>query len=173
MAFDVHKKDSFARALAELKSNVVWRCIEALLDYTGPNESAIAIAKRIGVSVEEVVECIEGLKTLGILVPTDKGFIKKNFQMLLLAEENDLAKEKKSHQRYAEQVIMKLHKSYSGFAWGTHAANKQLLAELHQEVLAAMSKFGDRGRSAPADGIYALEFSGVQFIDFGTEGKSK
>lgn len=54
----------------------IWRAIEALVTAKNFNPSPIIIAKRINISVETVINALEGLERLNLIKRTESSYIK-------------------------------------------------------------------------------------------------
>lgn len=99
------KKLSDHQDLMYYSQSWVWRAIEALVTAKNFNPSPIIIAKRINISVETVINALEGLERLSLIKRTESSYIK--VENMSLIDETQVTKKELlvTHSTLAPQIL--------------------------------------------------------------------
>ncbi len=164
-------------ALEAYRSNSNWWTVFASFDLPDFSPSPLWISKRMGLAVEEVVEALEGLATLGFLRKEgsafypikDRGFLRFDIEG---RARKDLLDE---HALVSQQVLN--HLNETGRAAIDHrcfAANTEILKELYADVAKAFDKAFEASQKLKTnDGVFKMSFTAVDVAPKIQESKTR
>lgn len=98
---------SYSKLIDLFYSNWVWRAVHALSDHPKFKSSPTWIAKTLSISVEEVVDALEGLEELGFLVKKESSYVSKSPQILLPEEKTTKSFAISCHKKLSQQMLIK------------------------------------------------------------------
>lgn len=159
----------YAEAKEVFQRNTKWWTVFAAFDLCDFNPSPLWISKKTGVSVEEVVEALEGLTVLGYLKKENGSFnpVKgKEFSKFDWSgkTKGDIIDE---HAVVSQQILNEMHVDTTiAYDHRFLAGNKDIIVELYKDIQAAFDKAfmkAQENKSAN-DAIYNITFTGVDVI---------
>ena len=127
------------------------------------------ISKKTGLSIEDVVEALEGLSVLGHLKKEAGGFYPVKGKELCSFGWSGKSKAQviDEHLVVTHQILndMQVDRTVA-IDHGFIAGNKELITELYQDIKAAIDKALEKSQKNKAanDGIYKITFSSVDVI---------
>jgi len=171
------QKDSVAyeEALENLRKNSDWWVVFSIFDIPNFDPSPLSISAKTGLSVENVVEALEGLATLGYL-EKDKGrfipirgkdFFKLDFTKRQKAELID------EHTVVSQQILNHLTEdALVAIDHRCFASNSAVLQELYNDISVALEKaFTNSSKSKTKDRIFKMTFTAADVLS--TKGATK
>ena len=158
-------------ALDNFQGNVVWRAAHALLDHQDFDSSPLWISKSLGITVEEAVEALEGLRVLGLVAKTENGYEKRKIQFLVPEERTKLDSQIKSHVNLSQQLLNRLNKeTKSRYQEGFVASNKDIVLEFDRKIREAFYDMLDKSTEKSKDGIYGFSMTIVDLLNQDVQG---
>lgn len=150
--------------LKQFCENWIWRATECLVSAPDFEASPKWAAKRLNVSVEKVVEALEGLERLGHIKRIGSTFEK--VADLVSVDSKQITKEQliTIHSRIAPQIISKLD-STAKFTTQFFLGNRELLEEFAPKFSALIDEMRDRGLQQRSSDVTAMELSFTVLTD--------
>lgn len=151
------------------QKNTHWWTVFATFDLPDFQPSPLWIAKKTKISVEEVVEALEGLVSLGYLQKQKDSFsIIKGKEFLNFDWSNkSKAQIIDEHALVSQQILNDLHENTTvAFDHRFLAANKMIITELYQDIQKAFSSAFEKAQKSPSenDAIFKITFTGVDVL---------
>ena len=161
---DLVRNEKFNTYMDLFHGNWIWRATHALIDHQDFNGSASWISQKLGVTVAEAVEALEGLEYLGLMQRTDGGWTSKEANFFQVPSHDLRVKMLKDHRIITEQVLNKMVAgNYQGYRTDFTASSEKLIKELCVEFWEKLDKFRvDSDVEKKLDGVYGITFSAVQ-----------
>jgi hypothetical protein len=134
---------SYAESMDNYRKNTDWWVVFAAFDLPDFQNSTIWISKKTKLSIETVVEALEGLETLGFLVKKDGKYLPISEKALI---KFDLSKKEKAvvldeHALISRQVLNNLNENaMAAFEHRCFASNANILTELYSDISKAFDK---------------------------------
>lgn len=159
---------SYTDAMENYRRNTDWWVVFAAFDLPDVDPSPMWIAQRTNLSIEVVVEALEGLSVLGFL-KKDKGafspipgkdFVNFDVKAKPKAEVLD------EHSIIAHQILNQLNEeALAAVDHRCFAANLEILQELYSDINQAFEKAYSRSKgSGPKDRIFKMSFTAVDVL---------
>ncbi len=152
---------NFDEILDVYHSNSVWQALHALITVRPLSENQQKIAKIFDVSLEDIVEAIEGLITLGLVVYETGAYKAKKQSFIYRTQKEDLVQ---GHKDQAREIINRFSIN-KGLGANYHfSSNKEHMNRFRQEFSKLVkTTLIDKGNVNP-DGIYGITMTAVNFI---------
>lgn len=167
MQFDTTRELRQKEALQKrYTSSWVWRTVAAIVDVSPDSRSPLWISKKINVSVQEVVEAIEGLEALGIIERTANGY-KRILKYIYYSDAHlDPMSLLGDHVMISSQILSRLHPTNpnqnSFYRTGFVATNATLAKDFCLKVEGLMKEFIEASAKEPSDRVVGFSFSNVK-----------
>lgn len=156
----------FQDAQTSFQRNTNWWAVFASFDLPDFNPSPTWIAKKTNISVEEVVDALDGLEVLGLfkrdganIIPNkDRIFAAFNWDGKTRTEIID------EHTLISQQILNDLSLREKGLVDKRFfAASPEILRELHEDIQAAFAKAFEKANSNKTknNAIYKMTFTAV------------
>lgn len=163
-------KDAFQR-------NTKWWTVFTTFELSDFNPSPLWISKKTGISVEEVVEALEGLAVLGHLKKENGSFYPIEGKQFANFDFTGKTKTEiiDEHAVISQQILNEMHANTTvAFDHRFIAGNEQILAELYSDIKAAFDKAFQKSQANKSanNAIYNITFTGVDVIK-GHDSKGK
>jgi hypothetical protein len=156
-------------ARASFQRNTDWWTVFACFDLPDFNQSPLWISKKTGVSVEEVVEALEGLSVLGLLTRENGTFAPSKGREFFLYDFSGKSKKQviEDHSIVTQQILndMRMDGTFA-IEHCSLAANKEIISELYSDMKAAIVKAFQKSQEMKNrnDGVYRIAFTAVDAI---------
>ncbi len=159
---------SYADALANYRNNTDWWVVFASFDLVDFQPSPLWIANKTNLSVDTVVEALEGLVVLGFLMKENesfypvkgKDFIKFDVKGRKKAEvlnEHSLISRQILNQMGEDVLVAVDHRCF--------ASNVEILGELYSDIAQAFEKaFKNSSNAKTKDRIFKMNFTAVDVL---------
>lgn len=159
---------SYADALENHRTNTDWWAVFACFDLAGMQPSPLWMADHLKISLEVVIEALEGLVVLGYLtknakgysVIPDKDYIKLNPTALpksVLIEEHSLITRQIINDLTENQVLAVDHRCF--------ASNVEILKQLYSDINLAMEKAYEQSKAlSNRDCIFKMSFTATDIV---------
>lgn len=159
---------SYEDAMENYRKNTDWWVIFAAFDLPDFQSSTIWISQKTGLSIETVVEALEGLETLGYLKNESGKYAPVNGKSLIKFEtkNKDKAQVLSDHALISKQMLNHLYDNpMAAFEHRCFASNVEILRELYSDI----SKAFDRAYSASIkdknkDSILKITFTATNVL---------
>lgn len=159
---------TYADALENHKKNTDWWVVYAAFDLPDFQSSPLWLSTRLNLSVETVIEALEGLTVLGHLKKDGSGYAPskgRNFVQLNVTqqkktdviEDHSLISRQIINQLSEEAVIAVDHRCF--------ASNIEILKELYSDINAAFEKaYKNSSKVQNNDRIFKMSFTAVDVL---------
>jgi len=136
----------------------IWRAVECLVGTPEFHSSPKWISQRLGITVEQAVDAIEGLERLGFIQPDGRSF--KRAQEVQFVRPNDISRSEilRNHSMIAPQILSKLSQNDKYMTW-FFAADEQLLSEFAPKFSALYTEMINEGTKRGCKGVIASDIS--------------
>lgn len=147
-------------------SSWIWRTVAAVIDLSPDSRSPLWISKKLGVSVKDVVEALEGLEELGILERQVQGYRRVLKYVYYSDAHLDPMSVLGDHVLISSQILSRLHPTdpnqRSFYRTGFVASNEKLVKEFCLKVELLMKEFLEASAKEPSDRVVGFSFSNVK-----------
>ena len=154
--------------------NWVWRAVAALVDTKDFQPSPKWIAKKLNITLEEVVDAIEGLERLGILGRTKTGYKKLLKYVYFSDRDLDPKTVLSDHVLISTQIMGRLNpgnpKMGCFYRTGFVATNQDVAKKYFLKIESIMKEFLMESANCSADTVFAFTFSGVDVVEKQNQG---
>lgn len=149
----------------EYIGNWVWRATASLIDTKDFNPSPKWIAKKLNVTLEEVIDALEGLEKLGIIGRSTNGYKKLLKYVYFSDRDLDPKSVLSDHVLISTQIMGRLNPANpnvgSFYRTGFVATNQDLAKKYFLKIESVMKEFLMESANCSADAVYAFTFSGI------------
>lgn len=160
----VTAKDQMKTDLNQYCANWIWRSVECLVEAPDFESSPKWSAKRLNVSVDKIVDAIEGLERLGYIKRDGSTYIKP--KEYVAVDTSHLNRENlfEFHSKLAPQIITKLTSNDKFTTWFFNA-DDQLISEFAPRFMKLYKEMNDEGVRRKCKDIFASEISFAQLTE--------
>lgn len=160
------EQTGFLEAKESFQKNINWWGVLASFDLPDFSPTPKWIARKLGMEVEEVLDALEGLTTLGYLKKDGEAvFPSKNTDFAKLDWDNKTkAQMIDEHATVSQQILNSMHERTSfTFHHRFFVGNKEILKSLYQDIEAAFVKADAAAHKngLSNNAIYTFSFTGV------------
>lgn len=127
-------------------SNWTWRTVQCLVDVPGFNDSPKLMAQKIGISIENVYEALEGLERLGHIQRINGVYSQPNLAVQMTSKDLELANLFGAHSKISTQIMSKMKKddAYTSQVFVSDKATISKYAPKFMELFKQMAEEGQR-----------------------------
>lgn len=158
----------YADALENYRRNTDWWVVFAAFDLPDFDPSPLWISQRANLSVEVVVEALEGLAVLGFLKKDQGSFspIKGKDFVNFDVKNKPKSEVLEEHSIIAHQILNQLEpEALAAVDHRCFAANLEILQELYSDISTAFEKAYSKSKDAkPKDRIFKMTFTAVDVL---------
>jgi len=159
---------SYADALENHKKNTDWWVVYAAFDLPDFQASPLWLASRLNLSVETVIEALEGLTVLGHLKKDGNVYVPskgRNFVQLNVTQQKK-ADVIEDHSLISRQIINQLsEEALMAVDHRCFASNVEILKELYSDINAAFEKaYKNSSKIDKNDRIFKMSFTAVDVL---------
>lgn len=145
----------------------IWRAVAALVEISPESTKNIKwFSEKLGVSLEEVVDAIEGLEILGIIERTTYGYRKILKYVYFSDRDLDPVAVLSDHMLISSQILSRLNpfnkEQKSFYRTGFVASNEENVKEFCLKIEILMKEFLEKSSKAKCDRVVAFSFSNVK-----------
>ena len=159
---------SYADALENHKKNTDWWVVYAAFDLPDFQSSPLWLSSRLNLSVDTVIEALEGLTVLGHLKKDSAGYIpakNRNFVQLNVTQQkkSDVIED---HSLISRQIINHLaEEALMAVDHRCFASNVAILKELYSDINSAFDKaYKNSSKVQDNDRIFKMSFTAVDVL---------
>ena len=176
----VHENNSteslipFEVALKYFLGNWVWRAVHALVNHPNFNDSPLWISQKIGVSVEEAAEAVEGLLGLGLIKRVEGKMQAEKVRFIMPEKLQTIGAQADNHQLLAQQVLSRLNPDQFEVAFHDlfMATNTETFNKFYLKFIQLLDEFSNESEKLEKrDRIICLSMEAVNPIVYGSGGK--
>lgn len=145
----------------------LWRTLAAMVDMSSFEPSPIKLAAQLNVTVEQVVEALEGLVELGIIRRTTDGFSRVFKNVYFSDRQLNPKALLVDHMLVSTQISGRLdafNNKGQFYRTGFVATNRETMNNFCEKLDALMREFLEESSKAEADTVFAMTFSGVEVL---------
>lgn len=147
----------YREMLRHFAGNWVWRATEALIDHPEFEASAIWVKSRLGISIEEAVDALDGLEKLGILRRNHEGSERRAIQFLVPQDLNTRSVKIQNSVHHSQQILNRLAENEQGVGLTFYSLlSKDQINEAYErfeKILAEMHGSSGRGQDSRLFGL--------------------
>lgn len=159
----------FLEAKEAFQRNSNWWTVFAAFDLPDFNPSTLWLAKKTNLSVEEVVDALEGLTVLGYLQKENGAFEPVKGKEFLKFDWSNKSKAEiiDEHAIVSQQILNHMHPDTTvAFDHRFIAGNKEIILDLYKDIQAAFDRaFAKSQENKTAnDAIFKITFTGVDVL---------
>lgn len=159
----------YAEAKDAFQRNTKWWAVFAAFDLSDFNPSPLWISKKTGVSVEEVVEALEGLSVLGYLKKDNGSFNTVKGKEFLNFDWSGKSKMDiiDEHAVVSQQILNEMSTDKTiAFDHRFLAGNPEIITELYKDIKLAFDKAFQKAQMSKStnNAIYNITFTGVDIV---------
>lgn len=159
---------SYEDAMENYRKNTDWWVVFAAFDLPGFQSSPLWIAQRLKLSIETVIEALEGLVLLGYLTKATAGYEKVKGKEFVSVKPNDRKKADviEEHSLISAQVLNQLSDhAIMAIDHRCFASDVETLKELYSDINAAMEKaYRNSMDKSSKDRIFKMSFTAVDVL---------
>lgn len=159
---------SYSDAMENYRKNTDWWVVFAAFDLPGFQASPLWISQRLKMSIETVIEALEGLKLLGYLSTGSGLYEKVPGREFIHVGPNDRKKSEviEEHSVISAQVLNQLHETaIMAIDHRCFASDVETIKELYSDLNAAMEKAYKKSIASSAkDRIFKMSFTAVDVL---------
>lgn len=168
----------FLDARENFQNNSNWWTVFATFNMPDFNPSTLWISKRANLPVEEVVEALEGLTSLGYLTKTNDSFVPVKGKEFLSFDWSGKSKAEiiDQHALVSQQILNHLHPATTVvFDHRFFASNIEIVTQLYKDINSAFEKafLDSQANKSKNDGIYKITFTAVDVLKAPIQGEGK
>lgn len=157
----------FDDCLENFEANWIWRAVHALVGHPEFQMSATWISRKLGISLHEAVEAIEGLEYIGLIKKTPTGVKASHVQLLFpeQSEANAIQKKIVLHRVLTEQILNQMQpQNKQGFHVHVQSTRLECVKKLYNDFLESLNEFtaeSEKTGLGPEE-VFGITFSAVQ-----------
>lgn len=159
---------SYTDAIDNYTMNTDWWAVFAAFDLTDMNPSPIWIADHLAMSLNTVIEALEGLVVLGYLTKDSKGYSVIPNKDFIKLEPTALPKPEviEAHSLISRQIINDLDEQKPlAIDHRCFASNIEILKQLYSDINQAMEKAFEQSKNLKnKDSIFKMSFTATDII---------
>ncbi|MCB9026116.1 MAG: DUF4423 domain-containing protein [Bdellovibrionaceae bacterium] len=163
--------DDFNNLVEDFYNNITWRQLHALLTLKPISASPNNVATLFNIPLDEAVDAIEGLFSLGLLIKNGDTYVAGKKQFLIPDNLNTRENRTSEHVNQSRQILNKVDSTLDFGAW-THylAASKEDMHWFRSEFKKLILELESRVTNNNQNELYTLTYTDVP-TSINTEGE--
>ena len=161
---------NFHSSMEAFLGNLTWRAVHAILELPSAESSPLKISKMLDISVEEVMQALEGLTGLGLVKMNDGKFVPCQQKFMIPLQNIETADQIEKHVSVSRQILNTLDAKDSPiFTKSVMVSNKKLMNELEDKIKELLLEYDNKAQAEGVenDGVYAITLTGSKLTQAG------